>query len=81
MFYTQEQLEQGRDAWIGIASYLSENGHLPDNAEEIFQLPLLVRNFATGEARVIPIGELSPDDIRTWADNEEYRLAYLEGDL
>lgn len=81
MFYTQEQLEQGRDAWIDIASSLSENGHLPDNAEEIFQLPLLVRNFATGEARVIPIGELSPDDIRTWADNEECRLAYLKGDL
>lgn len=79
MIYTQEQLEQGRNAWIGITTYISENGHLPDNAEEIFQLPLLVRNFATGEARVIPIGELSPEDIRTWADNEAFALINHEG--
>lgn len=81
MIFTQEQLEQGRNAWIGITSYLAENGRLPDNAEEIFQLPLLVRNFATGEARVIPIGKLSPEDIRTWADNEAFALINHEGSL
>ncbi|MDO5372737.1 MAG: hypothetical protein Q4F10_04730 [Corynebacterium glutamicum] len=81
MVYTPEQLEQGRNAWIGITTYIAENRHLPGSAEEIFQLPLLVRNFATGEARVIPIGALSPEDIRTWADSEAFALINHEGNL